>query len=235
MLITVHTRTFRAMKKTSKLNQLRSVTRLLICLGVAAIVLAVALYFRLQVLTSILVAWSVFSFGMIVLSWITFFTVANIDLYMESRQEDESGPVIFSIVLLSVCISLAGILIVMRSTDGSLVLRGLHQAISLLSVALSWVLLHTIFTLHYARLYYADDPTGKAKQAGGLAFPDEEKPDYLDFAYFSFVIGMTFQVSDVEISAKHLRRLALLHSFISFVFNTIIVALTISVLSNTGK
>lgn len=222
-------------KEISGFNQLRSISRLLICLGVAAIVLAVAFYFKLQVFTSILLTWAVFAFGMIALSWITFFTVSDIDLYMETRQEDESGPVIFSIVLLSICISLAGILILMRNTDESLVLKGLHQFISLLSVALSWILLHTIFTLHYARLYYADDPAGKVEQAGGLNFPDEEKPDYLDFAYFSFVIGMTFQVSDVEISNRHLRRLALLHSFISFVFNTIIVALTISVLSNSGK
>ena len=218
-----------------KVNQLRSVTRLLICLGVAAIVMAIALYFKLQVLTGILITWAAFALGMTVLSWITFFSVSDIELHMETRQEDESGPVIFSLVLLSICISLAGILIMMHNNDSSIVQRELHRAISLLSVASSWLLLHTIFTLHYARLYYADDPTGKADYRGGLAFPDEAKPDYLDFAYFSFVIGMTFQVSDVEINARHLRRLALLHSFISFVFNTIIVALTISVLSNFGK
>jgi uncharacterized membrane protein len=222
-------------KGTSWFNRLHSVTRLLLCLGIAAVVLAVALYFGLPILTGIVLAWAVFSLGMIALSWTTFFSISDIDLYLESRREDESGPVIFLIVLLSVCISLSGILILMHNTNESLIMKGLHQAISLLSVALSWILLHTIFTLHYARLYYADDPAGKAEQAGGLSFPDEVKPDYLDFAYFSFVIGMTFQVSDVEISGRHLRRLVLLHSFISFVFNTIIVALTISVLSSAGK
>jgi uncharacterized membrane protein len=224
------------MKKTlSGINRLRSVTRLFICLGVSAIVLAVALYSGLQILTSIVLTWAVFAFGMTLLSWITFVTVSDIDLYMEIRQEDESGAVIFFVVVLSVCISLAGILVLIRNTDESLVLKGLHRLLSLVSVALSWLLLHTIFTLHYARLYYADDPTNKLVAAGRLSFPNDDKPDYLDFAYFSFVIGMTFQVSDVEINTKHLRRLVLLHSFISFIFNTIIVALTISVLSNAGK
>lgn len=222
-------------KGISRFNKLRSVTRLLICLGIAAIVLSAALYFKLQVITSVVLTWAVFSLGMISLSWITFFTVSHIDVYIESRQEDESGPTISFIVLLSVCVSLAGILILMHNTNQLPLQRELHRFLSLVSIGLSWILLHTTFALHYARLYYADDPTGKTEQTGGLNFPDEEKPDYLDFAYFSFVIGMTFQVSDVEISSKHLRKLVLLHSLISFIFNTIIVALTISVLSNTGK
>lgn len=216
----------------SSFNRLHAVTRLLICLVISAIVFVVSKNYGLQLLTNILLTWASFSLGMIVMSWITFFTISDIDLYMESKQEDESGPVIFFIVVLSVCISLAGILILMQNTDESLIQKGLHRILSLLSVAFSWILLHTIFALHYARLYYTDDPTGKKEQAGGLNFPDEEKPDYLDFAYFSFVIGMTFQVSDVEISTKHLRRLNLLHSLISFIFNTVIVALTISLLSN---
>ncbi|RZK29802.1 MAG: DUF1345 domain-containing protein, partial [Hymenobacter sp.] len=131
---------------TSRFNKLKSVTRLLICLVLAVIVQLIAIHFQLQVLTSILITWSVFSFFMILSSWITFFTVADIDLYMEAREEDESSPVIFFIVVLSVCVSLAGILILMRNTDQSLVVQGLHRFISLLSVALSWGLLHTLFT-----------------------------------------------------------------------------------------
>lgn len=70
---------------------------------------------------------------------------------------------------------------------------------------------------------------------GGLNFPDEPRPDFLDFAYFSFVPGMTFQVSDVGISSKILRQPALLHGLISFAFNTIIVALTINIIAGTGS
>ena len=70
---------------------------------------------------------------------------------------------------------------------------------------------------------------------GGLIFPGEDKPDYLDFAYFSFVLGMTFQVSDIQISSKPLRKLALLHGILSFGFNTIIVALTINIIAGLNK
>jgi uncharacterized membrane protein len=95
------------------------------------------------------------------------------------------------------------------------------------------VLVHTLFVFRYAHLYYQSRPKGKAqdKYLEGLEFPEEDEPDYLDFSYFSFVIGMTFQVSDVTISSKQIRRLALLHGLISFAFNTVIVALSINVIS----
>lgn len=181
--------------------------------------------------TGLLLSWSTFAFLMSLVSWTTFFTVPDIDLYMETRQQDESGPAIFLIVVFSVCLSLAGILLLRKNVSGPAVNKDLHQVISIISLACSWILLHTIFTLHYARLFYADDPSGKKPQLAGLTFPEEDKPDYLDFAYFSFVIGMTFQVSDVEITSRLLRRLVLAHGLISFVFNTVIVALTISILS----
>jgi uncharacterized membrane protein len=84
-------------------------------------------------------------------------------------------------------------------------------------------------------LYYTATPDPddeKDKVTGGLEFPDEKNPDYLDFVYFSFVVGMTFQVSDVEISSRPIRRLVLLHGLISFAFNTAIVALSINVISS---
>ena len=218
---------------TSRLNKLHSVTRLLLSLGLATIVEVFAVQHQMQWLSALLVSWSVFSLSMILLSWITFFTVPDIDVYLESRQQDQSGAAIFAIVVISVCLSLAGILI-LRKNLPSHSGRGLFEAISIISLASSWILLHTIFTLHYARLFYADDPSGNKPQLAGLSFPEEEKPDYLDFAYFSFVIGMTFQVSDVEITRRLLRKLVLAHSLISFVFNTVIVALTISVLSGSN-
>ncbi len=91
-------------------------------------------------------------------------------------------------------------------------------------------MVHTMFTFHYAHIYYDDDENNAAHHAGGLEFP-KEKPDYLDFAYFSFVIGMTFQVSDVEISARLIRRVALLHGLLAFLLNTFVVALTINLIA----
>lgn len=103
----------------------------------------------------------------------------------------------------------------------------LHVTLAAITVASSWLLVHSVFTLRYAHLYYGDDRK-QTKHPGGLDFPHEPEPDYLDFAYFSFVIGMTSQVSDVAIGSKQMRRAALAHGVLSFLFNTIIIALTVS-------
>lgn len=102
------------------------------------------------------------------------------------------------------------------------------------TILTAWMVTHAIFALHYAHDYYgpatdADDDDGLV---GGLEFPGEKQPDYWDFMYFSFVIGMTCQVSDVQVSGRMLRRLALAHGVISFLFNTIILALTINIVAS---
>ena len=86
--------------------------------------------------------------------------------------------------------------------------------------------------MHYAHAYYSDeDEDPNTSGVGGLEFPNEKEPDFLDFAYFSFVIGMTCQVSDVQISSPGIRRLALVHGLLSFLFNTVILALTVNLAS----
>jgi uncharacterized membrane protein len=100
---------------------------------------------------------------------------------------------------------------------------------------LSWIMVHTVFTFHYAHMYYDVPDEGSSKISGGLDFPGEKEPDYIDFAYFSFVIGCTFQVSDVEISSRKIRRMALLHGLLSFGLNTFVVALTINLIAGLKK
>lgn len=150
-------------------------------------------------------------------------------------KEDSSGAFIFVFIVMAAFISLFAIIILLQSvpTESK---RGLslHIILAITSVSCSWMLIHTLFILRYAHLYYkADDRSTDAGRYNnrGLDFPNEREPDYLDFAYFSFVLGMTFQVSDVQITSKNIRRLALLHSLISFVYNTVIVALSINILS----
>jgi len=104
-------------------------------------------------------------------------------------------------------------------------------ALAFATVISSWFLVHTVFALHYAHIYYGDDPTRPGSNIGGLEFPDERTPDYLDFAYFSFVVGMTCQVSDVQVTGRRLRRWTLVHGLLSFGFNTILLALSINVVS----
>jgi uncharacterized membrane protein len=95
--------------------------------------------------------------------------------------------------------------------------------LAVVTIVLSWSMIHSTFALHYAHEYY-----GGAK-AGGLAFPGDDKPDYWDFVYFSFVIGMTAQVSDVGITDKGIRRTAIAHGVVSFIFNTALVALIVNI------
>jgi len=106
----------------------------------------------------------------------------------------------------------------------------IHLLLTLLTVIFSWTLVHTVFGFRYAHAFYGDsgDP-GVQKHAGGLIFPGDQPPDYLDFAYFSFVVGMTCQVSDVQITSRRMRRLTLAQSILSFGFNTIVLALVINI------
>ena len=102
-----------------------------------------------------------------------------------------------------------------------------HILVSVLAVICSWFLVHTVFIFRYAHIYYGSGD----KPVGGLDFPGDDEPDYLDFAYFSFIIGMTSQVSDVDITSSVMRRLALLHGILSFFFNAVIIALSINIIS----
>lgn len=100
-----------------------------------------------------------------------------------------------------------------------------HLALALVTIALSWAFTHTIFALHYAHEFY----TEARHEDGGLAFPGKQQPDYWDFVYFSLVIGMTSQVSDVAVTAKSIRRTVSAHGVVSFFFNATLLALMVNI------
>jgi uncharacterized membrane protein len=106
--------------------------------------------------------------------------------------------------------------------------RSLHVILVAVTLLVSWLMTHTTFAFRYAHEYYEID-AGGVGIVGGLEFPGEKRPDYLDFLYFALVLGMTFQVSDVQITARKFRRLAAAHGLLSFLYNTIIVALTVNI------
>ena len=99
------------------------------------------------------------------------------------------------------------------------------MGVAAITIVLSWLFMNTVYALHYAHGYYGDF----GKQHKGLDFPGGEDPDYWDFVYFAFVIGMCFQVSDVQITSHTLRRTALLHSVVAFFFNVFIIALSVNI------
>jgi uncharacterized membrane protein len=131
--------------------------------------------------------------------------------------------VITTLVILAACASLFGLGLNLRGPDGVLPNHpALRAALAGFTVLGSWSLIHVIFALHYAHLFYG-------VSEGGLVFPGERDPDYWDFLYYSFVVGMTCQVSDVQVSASSLRRLTLAHGVLSFFFNTVILALAVNI------
>jgi uncharacterized membrane protein len=189
---------------------------------------------RLSSPTQFILTWIGFSFVMNALSWLTICLTHPLEMKKIAKVQDSNRTIIFIFSLLAALSCLFVVLILLKTTKSMLGTElNLHILMSVLAVILSWGLVHTLFLFRYAHLYYEDAVQGKpnGKYLEGLEYPDEKEPDYLDFAYFSFVIGMTFQVSDVEISSRRIRRLALLHSLIAFGFNTVIVALSINVIS----
>ncbi len=164
-------------------------------------------------------------------SWIIILSFHPKQVKAEAGEEDASGAFIFLFVVMAAFISLFAIIFLLQSIPLE-TKKGLsvHILVSIASVFSSWTLIHTLFTIRYAHKYYEAESyeTDNNKRGQGLDFPNESEPDFLDFAYFYFVLGMTFQVSDVQITSKQIRRLALLHGFLSFIYNTVIVALSIN-------
>jgi uncharacterized membrane protein len=207
-----------------------------ICYSLIPALIAFFALCQLTVNARVIIAWDVFSLTLLLFYWTLFFKTDENKLPHIVATEDEGVKIIFSIVLVAVCISFLGVLLLYQNQVDAPRHKLLQTFISLSAIVCSWSLLHTIFTTRYADLYFKNRRQGNRENASeALMFPSPEKPDYLDFAYFSFVIGMTFQVSDVQINSKTIRRFVLLHSLISFAFNTVIVALTINLAVGAAK
>jgi uncharacterized membrane protein len=179
-----------------------------------------------------LITWITIASTIIVLDWVIILWAHPKDIRKIASLEDSSRVMIFVFVMVASLVSLVAMYLLLKSSKGESesTVAG-YIILAMTAVIISWWLVHTVFTMRYAHLYYTTDE-GKKTPLGGLEFPGNDKePDYLDFVYFSFVVGMTFQVSDVEISSKQIRRLAWAHGLIAFAFNTAIVALSINVIS----
>ncbi|CAM4383910.1 Uncharacterized membrane protein [Pedobacter westerhofensis] len=209
--------------------------KLLISL-VAALIIFFSVHTKVSLNTSLVITWITYASFMLGLYWSTIFTVHPLEMKKVAKMQDSNRTLIFMFVLAAAVASLFVVVLLLSSTKQLTgVELSLHVFLSVAAVVCSWALVHTIFVFRYAHLYYENAPVknegADSKYVEGLEFPEEKEPDYLDFSYFSFVIGMTFQVSDVEISSKRIRRLALMHSLVSFAFNTVIVALSINIIS----
>lgn len=188
-----------------------------------------------SILFKIICGWGVFALLFIITSWIIFFTRSVNQIKKFARKDDGSRVFVILSTIFTAFAAMVTVLLLVIDSGADAKKELSLVGICFASVLLSWAMVHTILTFHYAHIYYDDDEEGKEVQRGGLEFPEEKKPDYLDFAYFSFVVGMTFQVSDVQVTDKKLRRMVLVHGLVAFALNTFVVALTINFIAGLSK
>ncbi len=214
-------------KSASKIN-IRF--RLLVCIVIAAI-FGGLLPTSVQLAARVLGSWDIFTICFLGLSWRTMLRANPDAMRRFAQQEDEGRVLILSLVTAAACISVLAIGLMLHDKGKENAFLLLHIGLSIVTIVSSWLLVHTIFAQHYAHTYYLTDRALSECKADGLDFPGELEPDYWDFLYFSFVVGMTSQVSDVSVTSRQMRKLSLIHGVLSFFFNTTIVAMTINIIA----
>jgi uncharacterized membrane protein len=173
-----------------------------------------------------LIGWDIAAGVFLVSIWISISGLDAAATVTAARKEDPSAPVSDLIWLSAAvaCIGGAG-LALLRASSATSDEKAYLIALAGASVVLSWAAVHTVFTLRYARLYYAGSH-------GGIDFNEHEAPTFLDFAYIAFTVGMTFQVSDTNLTSRRVRHAALGHALLSYLFGAVIVGLAINVLAS---
>jgi len=173
--------------------------------------------------TRFLVGWDI---GVVVYLVFAFAAMADCDIAHIRRRSALMDEGRIAILVFAASAALATLVaIIIELGDKAATHNPWHLALAGVTLALSWASTHTIFALHYAHEFYAEN----RYVDGGLAFPGKDKPDYWDFMYFSLVVGMTSQVSDVAVTAKAMRRTVMAHGVVSFFFNATLVALVVNI------
>lgn len=211
------------------LNIFASRPRLAIAMGAGlAVGLACGLLLQLRASAAAIAGWDVFCLTFLALAWGFLSNQSPARIRAMSAVQDQGQAVILALVLGACVASLAATameLSLAKSEQG--LYRALHVTAAVVTVAASWMVVQVVLALHYAHEYYARDPkTGG--DVGGLAFIGCPEPDYWDFLHFSIVIGVAAQTADVAFTDWRLRRMGTIHSLIAFVFNTLILALTVN-------
>ena len=176
----------------------------------------------LRLVTRLLIGWDVFAGCYLALAYVMMLRCGLAHIRRNAILQDDGRFLILLVTALGAFASIAAIVLELGSSH-----RGAYElTLATVTIALSWAAVHTTFALHYAHEFY------RGKKPGGLDFPkghEDEEPDYWDFVYFSFVIGMTAQVSDVGVTDRIIRRTATAHGIISFIYNTALVALMVNI------
>jgi len=201
--------------------------RFLAALAVGA---AVALVVPLEdAVPRVLAGWNAGGLVYLVLVGIKMWQAEVEGIKREASIERESRIVVLVVVIFGSIFTMLALfvqLMAIKSEQG--IDRTLSIGLSVFTIILSWLLIHTVFAVYYAHEFHSEAKGGSRGQGGGLKFPDDSTPDYLDFLYFSFVVGTTAQTSDVEVCSRAMRRVVMLHGILSFFFNTAVIALAVN-------
>ena len=206
----------RGMPKPLRIVLSRPRTFISLAIGLASLLFLPASW---RPASRLLVAWDIFVAIYMGLAFITVFSCGIDDIRRQAARQDDGRFFILIMTGLGAFASIAAIVMELAIKPQ----QAPQLILAVVTIVLSWTAIHTTFALHYAHDYY------RGVKPGGLAFPGDDQPDYWDFVYFSFVIGMTAQVSDVGITDKMIRRTAAAHGVISFIFNTALVALMVNI------
>jgi uncharacterized membrane protein len=210
---------FRKMSRPARIVYARPRTFISVAVGIVAFFL---LPDSLRLVTRLLISWDIFIALYLVLVYAMILRSGHTHVRRNAVLQDDGRFLILLVTGLGAFASIAAIVFELGATQRS----GQQLTLATLTIALSWATVHTTFALHYAHDYY------RGPKPGGLQFPSGDQhdhADYWDFVYFSFVIGMTAQVSDVGITDKTIRRTATAHGIVSFVFNTALLALMVNI------
>jgi uncharacterized membrane protein len=175
------------------------------------------------------VAWDITMLVFITWVWLVIWRMAPGQTKAHAVREDPGRATADVVLLVASLASLAAVVfLILSASQLSGSERALNLTIGLATVVMSWFLVHTLYTLNYARIYYSGTP-------GGVDFNQSTPPQYTDFAYLAFTLGMTFQVSDTNVTAKELRIAILRHTLLSYLFGTVIIATTINTLASLSQ
>jgi uncharacterized membrane protein len=202
--------------------------------GIAVSLLAgVLLPSSLLLSTRLLIAWNVGTWFYFIATGIMVARATPESIRQQARMSDEGRFFILVLTSLAAIAAIAAIiaqLAIVKDLSGTI--KGLHIGLAAATIVSAWFFIHLTYAFHYAHEYfdeYFTEPGRPAAERGGLAFPGTEHPDYYDFLYFSYVIGVACQTADVNISSRAMRRVALVHCVLAFFFNSAVLALTINI------
>ena len=181
---------------------------------------------QFSTLTRALIAWDAAVAIYLFSIWRQTSGITSKRLIQHAAEVDDGRYFVLFVSLAGVIASLTAIIVELQSRLEPGMTKSAHVAFVFVTVALSWLFVHTSFAKHYAHEYFG--PAGKGEIRKGLIFPGGEEPDFGDFMHFALVIGVAAQTADIQISAKPIRRVVTLHGVLAFVFNTVILALTIN-------